>query len=61
MIHPNCALADAYSTAIMVLGEKDGLAFAEKLKLPVLLLIHGEQGEIIERQTPEFGAYLLEE
>jgi thiamine biosynthesis lipoprotein len=61
VIHPNCALADAYSTAIMVLGEKDGLAFAEKLKLPVLLLIHGEHGDIIEQQTPEFGAYLLEE
>lgn len=61
VIHPSCALADAYSTVIMVLGPEAGLAFAEKLKLPVLLLIHGENGEVIERQTPEFAAYLVKD
>lgn len=61
VIHPSCALADAYSTVLMVLGPEAGLAFAEKLKLPVLLLIHGENGEVIERQTPEFAQYVLKE
>lgn len=57
VLHPNCALADSYSTAIMVLGPEKGLAFAEKLNLPVLLLIHGENGELITRETASFAAY----
>lgn len=59
VIHPNCALADAYSTAIMVLGPEKGMAFAEKLGLPVLLIIHGENGDLITRETESFTNYVL--
>ena len=39
-------LADAYATAIMALGEKDGLKMAERLNLPVLLFIRGDNDSI---------------
>lgn len=39
---PNCMLADAYATAIMAMGEKTGLDFAEKLQLPVILFVGGD-------------------
>lgn len=59
VLHPNCALADAYSTAIMVLGPEKGLAFAEKLGLPALLIVHGEDGQLTTRETDSFAGYVL--
>jgi len=59
VLHPICALADAYSTAIMVLGPEKGLAFAEKMGLPTLLIIHGEDGQLITRETGSFAQYVL--
>lgn len=61
VLHPNCALADAYSTAIMVLGPEKGMAFAEKLGLPALLIVHGENGDLIARETGSFAEYRLPE
>ena len=61
VLHPNCALADAYSTAIMVLGPEKGLAFAEKLGLPALLIIHGDDGQLITRETASFAGYVVEQ
>ncbi len=46
VFYPNCMLADAYATAIMALGEKNGLEMAEKLNLPVLLFIRGDDDGI---------------
>lgn len=40
----NCMIADAYATAIMVMGEKEGLRFAEKYQIPVIMFV-GEQPE----------------
>lgn len=60
VLHPSCALADAYSTAIMVLGPEKGLDFAEKLGLPALLIIHGEDGQLITRETASFAGYVLQ-
>lgn len=46
VFYPTCMLADAYATAIMALGEKDGLELAEKLNLPALLFIRGQDDSI---------------
>jgi len=59
VIHPECALADAYATAMMVLGPEAGLAFAEKQGLAVLFILHGEDGHFTTRQTAAFAPYLV--
>lgn len=59
VIHPDCALADAYATALMVLGPEAGLAFAEKQGLAVLLILHGDDGHFTTRQTAAFAPYLV--
>jgi len=60
VIHPECALADAYATALMVLGPEKGLAFAEARGLAAFLIIHGEDGALITKQTPVFAGYVAE-
>ncbi len=40
----NCMMADAYATAIMSMGKEEGLNFAEKNKIPVILFV-GENPE----------------
>jgi thiamine biosynthesis lipoprotein len=44
VIARDCMSADAWATAMMVLGEQQGLELAEKLGLSVLFLYHGERG-----------------
>ncbi len=39
-----CMIADAMATAIDVLGPDEGYKFAEREKLPVFLIVKGEQG-----------------
>lgn len=58
VIHPENMWADAYATAIMVLGEEKGLALAEELKLPVYLLNHTEDGQLKESHSTAFKKYL---
>lgn len=41
---PTCMEADAYATAIMALGQDKGKALANKLKLPVILFTHNQEG-----------------
>lgn len=43
VIAHDCMSADAWATAMMVLGESQGLLMAEKLGLSVLFLHHGKQ------------------
>jgi thiamine biosynthesis lipoprotein len=55
VVHPRAQLADAYATALMVLGPDDGYAVAQRLGLPVLLLERiGDSQQFRERATPEF-------
>lgn len=42
VVHRECMLADAYSTAIQVLGRKAGLAFAEQHRLAALIVSANE-------------------
>ena len=62
VIHPSCAYADGYATALMVLGPEKGLALAEKEKLAVMMLVHDEKEGGFQRiTTPAFDAYLTGE
>ena len=55
VVHPRAALADAYATALMVLGPEEGYALAQRLGLPALFLERiGQSEEFRERATPEF-------
>lgn len=44
VIHDQCAFADAYATALNVLGPEQGLALAETLNLPALFIIRTDNG-----------------
>jgi thiamine biosynthesis lipoprotein len=48
--------ADAFATALMVLGLDDGMKLAERLDLAALFLQRGEGGALIERTTSRFDA-----
>jgi thiamine biosynthesis lipoprotein len=56
VVHPRATLADAYATALMVLGPEEGLAMAESLGLPALFLERIGQSEALrERATAAFA------
>jgi thiamine biosynthesis lipoprotein len=44
VLHESCALADAWATAMMVLGPEEGLRVAEANDLPVLLMVYQDDG-----------------
>lgn len=46
--------ADAWATALMVLGDPEGLALATQWEVGALLLLRGEDGEILERRNADF-------
>ncbi|HET7202559.1 MAG TPA: FAD:protein FMN transferase [Steroidobacteraceae bacterium] len=55
VVHERAQLADAYATALMVLGLDEGYALAQRLGLPALFLERiGQSQEFRERATPEF-------
>lgn len=57
VVHSNAMMADALSTAFGVLTPDEGMAFAQKRGLAVLLLLReGEQ--VVERMSPAFARYL---
>jgi len=60
VIDASCMKADAFATAIDVLGPEKGYALALKENLPVFLIVH-EKGNFIEKMTPRFREILEEE
>ena len=53
----NCVMADAYATAINVLGPIDGFRMAMSLQLPIYMIIR--DGDVfVEKMTPEFEALM---
>lgn len=52
-----CARADAWATAMMVLGPEEGWNLAVERDLAVLLVIYTDDG-LVERMTPSFQAFL---
>ncbi|CAM4205049.1 FAD:protein FMN transferase [Vreelandella rituensis] len=64
VVHPSNAWADAWATALMVLGEKEGMALAQEQKLKVLMLIRDEndwKSVASPAFADHFGAELLDE
>lgn len=57
VIHRDCMMADALSTALIVLGPQAGLAFAQRHALAARLLVR-TPGGFDERTTPAFAAML---
>ncbi len=53
VIHPSCQIADAYATAISVLGPEKGYQFAIDEELLVFMIIR-EKKDFVEKMTPGF-------
>ncbi|GAA5166941.1 FAD:protein FMN transferase [Viridibacterium curvum] len=60
VVHEECMLADAWATAIMVLGPRDGLALAEQQGLRALLQWPDETGRWQEASSAAFNALVAE-
>ncbi len=63
--HPSNAWADAWATALMVLGEEEGMALAREQGLSVLMIVREEGDGWTSRVSPAFvdvfGEALVEE
>lgn len=57
MVHESCMMADAYATALTVLGPDEGMAFAEAHGLACHMVVR-EQDEFGERISPAFAEML---
>ncbi|MGC3836766.1 FAD:protein FMN transferase [Moritella viscosa] len=57
VIHTSSMTADAFATALMVMGEKDGLEFAKQQGLAVLMISKSDSG-YNEVYTKQFEPYL---
>lgn len=58
VIAPDCASADAYATALMVLGYEQGKAFAEQHTLPVYFIIRTQEGKFETDESSAFTNYM---
>ena len=56
VVHERCVLADAYATAINVLGPEDGYRLAQELQLEALLVVRNEDGSFSEKGTGRFAS-----
>jgi thiamine biosynthesis lipoprotein len=55
VLQPRCSAADAWATALLVLGPAEGPALAARLGIPALFLItRGDDGGFDERRSPAF-------
>jgi Membrane-associated lipoprotein involved in thiamine biosynthesis len=59
VLHKECMLADAWATALFVLGPAKGMELAKKMKLPVLFIARNGGG-FTESMTDEFRSYITE-
>ncbi|CDG22164.1 Thiamine biosynthesis lipoprotein ApbE [Xenorhabdus poinarii G6] len=57
VIAPSCMSADGFSTGLDVLGPEKGMEVAEKLNIPVFMIVKTKDG-FEERYSPAFKAYL---
>lgn len=53
VVDASCMRADAWATAMMILGPQKGAEIARKAKLATLFIVH-ENGEYIEMKSPQF-------
>ncbi|WP_422646086.1 FAD:protein FMN transferase [Xenorhabdus kozodoii] len=57
VIAPNCMSADGFSTGLDVLGPEKGMELAEKLNIPVFMIVKTKEG-FEERYSAAFKPYL---
>jgi thiamine biosynthesis lipoprotein len=60
VVHEQAMWADAYATALMVLGADAGIQMAEKLGLAVLVITKTSDDRFVERYTPSMTQFFLE-
>lgn len=58
VLAPTAMAADAWATAIMVLGPEAGMALAEAEALPVFMILRDDAGGFVERYNQRFAPYL---
>ncbi len=61
VVHSRCALADAFATALMVLGPDEGWRLAVRENLAVLFLIRDKETGLVERMSPAFDELYSED
>lgn len=54
VLHKECAVADGYATAMMVLGADEGYEVAVREGLAVLFIVRADDGTFTEKATPAF-------
>lgn len=59
IVQPTALEADAWATALNVLGENEGFELAEKLQIPALFIVAKDNG-LEHRMTAPFAKYLAE-
>lgn len=59
VLHQSCALADGIATAIDVMGPEMGFEFAEKMELPIYMIVR-ENNEFVEKMTKSFEEILTQ-
>jgi len=60
VVHESVAAADAWATALMVLGPEDGMALARREHLAALFIQRrAQEGAFVESATPEFDRLRL--
>ena len=57
VLHERCADADAWATALMVLGPDEGLSLAEQQGLSAMFLSRADDGTIIRTASTAFTAH----
>ena len=57
VVHPSCMLADAWATALAVMGEKRAMTVAQEQALAVYF-IRRVGDELVHSHTPLFSGYL---
>ena len=60
VIHPSSMTADGLSTGLLVMGEKEGLAFAEKHQIAAYMIIR-DGDKFISKMSTAFNTYLSQE
>ena len=60
VIHPSSMTADGLSTALMVMGDKKGLEFAEKHQIAAYMIIR-EDDKFVSKMSTAFNTYLSKE
>lgn len=57
VLHPSAAAADAWATALMVVGPQAGMALARRRDLAVLFLARQADGTLVESASPAFERF----